>query len=134
MSAHCISCRLESEKTCLLALHFTCINRKVGCLICTHSLTQFWCKVSASGGIRGMFSQGSTLWFILYLASHHGGLSLLEREFFQHCTWLLESTFKFLLLCFLPQRGFPRINPCVLCALVYFSKILYDVVVITRIY
>ena len=30
-----------SEKTCLLALHFTCINRKVGRLIWTHSLNQF---------------------------------------------------------------------------------------------
>src|SRR5277367_2369861 len=44
MSAHCISCRLESEKTCLLAkvkIHFTCINMKARRLIWTHSLNQF---------------------------------------------------------------------------------------------
>ena len=47
MSAHCIHVGLKvkrhvfSEKTCLLALHFTCINRKVGRLIWTHSLNQF---------------------------------------------------------------------------------------------
>ena len=70
MSTHCISCRLESEKTCLLAkvkLHFTCINRKARCLIWTHSLIHNFTYLRKERGEEEDKKEIATLWSLVFL-------------------------------------------------------------------
>ena len=73
MSAHCIhvgskvKIHVFSEKTCLLALHFTCINRKVGCLIWTHSLIQCGTYLRKSKGKEEKKEEEDTHFVVLGL-------------------------------------------------------------------